>query len=118
MPESHQRYAEQKGWTATYFLEQAAQVGPSAYLYIQGGLKARRFTEQTYNGCLGILPLIKAYSALRVEAACKRALTGQHYSNTTINNILINNLDTLQYEQSVLFNMPSHNNLRGPEAHN
>jgi len=118
MPESHQRYTEQKGWTATYFLEQAAQVGPSAYLYIQGVLKARRFTEQTYNACLGILRLVKAYSALRVEAACKRALTGQHYSYTTINNILINNLDTLEPEQLLLFNMPEHHNLRGPEAYN
>ncbi len=118
MPESHQRYAEQKGWTAAYFLEQAAQIGPSAYQYIQGVLKARRFPQQTYNACLGILRLVKAYTALRVEAACKRALTGQNYSYTTINNILINNLDTLQYEQPVLFNMPDHNNLRGPEAYN
>jgi transposase len=118
MPESRQRYAEQKGWTANYFLEQAAQVGPSAYLYMQGVLKARRFPEQTYNACLGILRLVKAYSALRVEAACKRALTGQHYNYTTINNILINNLDTLHYEQPLLFNMPEHNNLRGPEAYN
>ena len=42
MPESHQRYAEQKGWTANYFLEQAAQIGPSAHSYMQGVLKARK----------------------------------------------------------------------------
>ena len=118
MPESHQRYAEQKGWTATYFLEQAAKVGPAAHLYMQGVLKARRFTEQTYNACLGILRLVKAYSATRVDAACKRALNGQNYSYTTINNILINNLDMLEPEQLFLFNMPDHNNLRGPEAYN
>lgn len=118
MPESHQRYSEQKGWTAAYFLEQAAKVGPSTELYIQGVLKARRFVEQNYNACLGILRLVKSYTALRVEAACKRALTGQIYSYTTINNILINNLDTLEPEQLFLFNMPEHNNLRGPEAYN
>ena len=118
MPESHQRYSEQKGWTPEYFLEQATKVGASTHLYMQGVLKARRFTEQTYNACLGILRLVQSYTAVRVEAACKRALAGQCYSYTTINNILINNLDTLEPEQLFLFNMPEHNNLRGPEAYN
>jgi transposase len=118
MPESHQRYSEQQGWTPEYFLDQAARVGVSTHLYIQGVLKARRFTEQTYNACLGIMRLVRSYTPLRVEAACKRALTGQSYSYTTINNILINNLDTLESIQPPLFNMPEHNNLRGPEAYN
>lgn len=118
MPESHQRYSEQRGWTPEYFLEQAAKVGASTHLYIQGVLKARRFTEQTYNACLGIMRLVRSYTPARVEAACKRALTGQCFSYTTINNILINNLDTLESIQPLLFNMPEHNNLRGPEAYN
>ena len=118
MPESHQRYSEQQGWTPEYFLEQAAKVGVSTHLYIQGVLKARRFTEQTYNACLGIMRLVRSYTPLRVEAACKRALTGQCYSYTTINNILINNLDTQESVQPLLFTMPEHNNLRGPEAYN
>ena len=118
MPESHQRYSEQRGWTPEYFLEQAAIVGASTHLYIQGVLKARRFTEQTYNACLGIIRLAKSYTPVRVEAACKRALTGQCYSYTTINNILINNLDTLDPVQPLLFSMPEHNNVRGPGAYN
>lgn len=118
MPESHQRYAEQKGWTSDYFLEQAAKLGSCTHIYFQGVLKARRFAEQNYNACLGILRLAKSYSDVRVEAACKRALTGQTYSYTTINNILIHNLDTLEAEQPTLFDMPNHNNLRGPEAYN
>ncbi len=118
MPESHQRYSEQQGWTPEYFLDEAAKVGVSTHLYIKGLLKARRFTEQTYNACLGIMRLVRSYSPLRVEAACKRALTGQCFSYTTINNILTNNLDTLEPVQPLLFNMPEHNNLRGPEAYN
>lgn len=118
MPESHQRYSEQQGWTPEYFLEQAANIGVCTHLYIQAVLKARRFTEQTYNACLGIMRLARSYSPARVEAACKRALTGQCYSYTTINNILINNLDTLESIQPLLFNMPEHNNLRGPQAYN
>lgn len=118
MPESHQRYAEQRGWTPEYFLDQAGKVGVSTHLYIQGVLKARRFTEQTYNACLGILRLVLAYTPVRVEAACKRALGGQNFSYTTINNILINNLDTLEWEQPSLFNLPNNDNIRGPEAYN
>jgi transposase len=118
MPESHQRYAEQQGWTSVYFLEQAGKVGPSAQLYIHGVLQARKITEQTYNACLGILRLAKSYTPQRVEAACKRALAGQCYTYSTINNILINNLDSLEPDQLFLFNMPEHTNLRGPEAYN
>lgn len=117
MPENHQRFAEQKGWTAAYFLEQAQNIGPATQCYIQEVLKARRFVEQNYNTCIGILRLAKSYTPLRVEAACKRALNGRTYSYTTINNILINNLDTLEAEELLLFKMPEHGNLRGPQAY-
>ena len=120
MPESHQRYSEQQGWTPEYFLELAIKVGVSTHLYIQGLLTARKFTEQTYNSCLGIMRLAKSYTPVRVEAACKRALAGQNYNYPTIKKILENNLDTLESvesEQLKLFNMPKHDNLRGPEAY-
>jgi transposase len=117
MPESHQRYSEQKGWTPEYFLDQAKKVGPATHLYIQSVLGERKFTEQTYNACLGILRLVLSYTALRVEAACKRALAGPYFNYTTINNILIKNLDTIEAEQLILFDMPEHKNLRGPDAY-
>lgn len=119
MPEGHQRYFEQRGWTAEYFLTQAQKVGTYTHQYIEGMLKGKRFTEQTYNGCLGILRLAKAYTAVRLEAACKRALKGNAYTYRTVSNILSNNLDQLQTpDQLNLFNMPQHDNLRGPEAYN
>lgn len=117
MPESHQRYAEQQGWTAEYFLEQAIKTGSATHLYMEGVLKSKKIPEQTYNACLGILRLVRSYTAVRVEAACKRALNGQCYNYATINNILINNLDTLEPEQLSLFVMPKHNNLRGAQAY-
>ena len=120
MPQSHQRYSEQQGWTPDYFLDQAAKSGPCTVQYIQEVLKARRFTEQTYNACLGIMRLALAYTPQRLEAACKRALTGHCYSYTTINNILINNLDTIDLSeagQPALLAMPEHTNLRGPASY-
>jgi hypothetical protein len=119
MPQGHQRYFEQRGWTAEYFLTQAKTIGPCTHKYIEGMLQGKRFTEQTYNGCLGILRLAKAYTALRLEAACKRALKGSSYTYKVVSNILSNNLDQLYpLEQPTLFNMPDHDNLRGPEAYN
>lgn len=119
MPESHQRYAEQRGWNGDYFLEQSRKTGPYTHEYIKRVLEGKHFAEQTYNGCLGILRLAKAYGSQRLEAACKRALNGNTYTYRTIHNILLHNLDKLDAaEQTTLFNMPDHDNLRGPEAYN
>jgi transposase len=76
MPTGHLHYFEQRGFSAHYFLEQASSIGPSTYQYIDCVLKARVFTEQTYNACKGILRLNKAYGSIRLEAASKRALSG------------------------------------------
>lgn len=117
MPESHQRHAEQQGWTPDYFLQQALKIGNCTHLYVDKVLKSKSFTEQTYNACLGIMRLAKSYSYERMEAACKRALTGQTYNYTTINNILIHNLDTVPNEELLLFKIPQHDNVRGPGAY-
>ena len=118
MPESHQRYSEQRGWDESYFLSEAKKIGTAAHDYIQKVLQGKHFKEQTYNMCLGILRLAKAYSSARVDAACSRALRGTVYNYRNILNILNNNLDTLEYsDQAVLFTMPKHTNLRGPKAY-
>ncbi|HEX8608086.1 MAG TPA: IS21 family transposase [Pedobacter sp.] len=118
MPEGHQRYFEQRGWNAEYFLRQAEKMGPFTHQYIKGMLQGKHFTEQTYNGCLGVLRLAKVYTDARLEAACKRALKGNSYAYKIVSNILSNNLDKLQTEQPTLFDMPEHENLRGPQAYN
>jgi transposase len=118
MPQSHQRFHEQKGWDGDYFMEQAQTIGPCCTLYIEGMLKSRHFTEQACNSCLGVLRLAKAYGAARLEAACKRALKGSSFSYRTVSNILANHLDTVESsEQFPSFTMPAHDNVRGPEAY-
>jgi hypothetical protein len=67
---------------------------------------------------LGVLRLAKVYTDARLEAACKRALKGNSYAYKIVSNILSNNLDKLQTEQPTLFDMPEHENLRGPQAYN
>ena len=117
MPQSHQIYQEQKGWDAAYFLSQAEKLGSSTVVYMKAMLESKRFTEQTYNACLGILRLARSYGHQRVEAACARALRGRTYNYRTIHNILSANLDKLEDGAAPdLFSLPSHDNLRGPEA--
>jgi hypothetical protein len=55
MPAGHKHFFEQQGWTPEYFLEQAIRIGSSVHQYMDEVLKARAFTEQTYNACRGIL---------------------------------------------------------------
>lgn len=117
MPQGHQFYQEQKGWDAGYFLSQAEKLGSSTVVYMKAMLESKRFTEQTYNACLGLLRLARTYGPQRIDAACTRALRGRTYNYRTIHNILAANLDKLEDGGAPdLFSLPSHDNLRGPEA--
>ncbi len=117
MPESHQRYHEQLGWTAEHFLSQAEKIGVESHSYIQKVLNRGHFVEQNYTICIGILRLAKSYGDTRIEAACKRALRGTVYNYNTILNILNRNLDKVACEESTMFTMPKHDNLRGPSSY-
>jgi len=118
MPAGHQDFYEQQGWTPVYFLNQAMRIGPAVHRYMDEVLKARAFTEQTYNACRGILRLHNQYGSQRLEAACTRALRGQVFNYRTIQNILVSNQDQLiDSPQQDLFRTPDHPNLRGPESY-
>ncbi len=95
----------------------AEQIGAATKEYVGKVLESKRFTEQTFNACLGILRLAKSYGAARLEAACGRALGGNTYTYRTLRNILTHNLDQLAPEQGQPFHMPAHGNVRGPGAY-
>ncbi|MFI5137952.1 MAG: IS21 family transposase [Sphingobacteriales bacterium] len=117
MPESHQRYLEQKGWDKDYFLKQTGKIGTATHEYISLVLESKRFTEQTYNACLGLLRLAKNYGNERMEAACRRGLRGRTFNYRAIHNILMTGIDKLEEDpQTSLFVVPAHDNLRGREA--
>jgi transposase len=118
MPESHQKYHEQRGWTAEYFLTQAEKIGTSTHEYIQKVLNRGHLIEQNYTICIGILRLKAAYGINRLEAACKRGLRGTVFNYNTIKNILKHNLDKVPInEPPLFFTMPEHDNLRGAASY-
>jgi hypothetical protein len=73
-------------------------------------MDSKMIIDQSYSSCLGLLRLIKAYGALRMENACKRALTGYKFSYTAVKNILDNNMDMVgdawTTKSTVSLNMP------------
>jgi transposase len=108
MPAGHQHYFEQQGWTPAYFLAQALLISAVVHQYMDEVLKSRAYTEQTYNACQGILRLQHEYGAL----------TGRVFNYKTIQNILIAHQDQLgRQQQTELFRLPEHPNLRGPDAY-
>jgi hypothetical protein len=118
MPQSHQRYKEQKGWTEDDFILRASRIGEQTEIAINSLLGSKAFIEQTYDGCLGVLRLAEKYGNERLEAACKRANTGSRINYKIVNNILKNNLDKIPMKENepTLF-IPDHENIRGAEAY-
>ena len=118
MPLNHQKIAEQKGWDSDYFLELAVKTGPHTHEYISRVLKSRPVIQQAFDACKGIFRLGNKYGQQRLENASKRALQGDKYNYTILDNILKNNLDKLLDEhQPDIFRIPDHPNIRGANAY-
>jgi transposase len=113
MPESYLRYKQTKGWDADYFISQASVIGANSIVIFKRILASKRFPEQTYNACLGLLSLSKKYGTQRFEAACTRALPASVITYGFIKNILENNLDQVAGQTSVTDYIPTHENIRG-----
>ncbi len=119
MPESHLRYKEQKGWTEDDFIARASKIGEQTTIAINKLLGSKAFIEQTYDGCLGVLRLADKYGNQRLEAACRRANSGNRINYKTLHNILKNNLDKIHLaENELTLFIPEHENIRGAEAYN
>jgi len=118
MPEKHFRYKEMQGWNAEYFLSVASKIGFNSEEAFRKILASKEFVEQTYKACIGLKKLSDIYGNDRFEAACKRALTGSKVNYGIIKNILKNNLDKQQSQQLQIFEIPAHDNIRGPQNYN
>lgn len=90
MPSSHRRYAD---WTIERIRHNAAAIGPSTATLCDLILEERSHPEQGFRACLGIVRLVKAFGAQRVEAATTRALDIGARTYGSVRSILDNNLD-------------------------
>ena len=117
MPPDQQHFAKTKGYNRDYFIEKASQTGNYTASAIGKILEQKIYIEQTYNSCLGVLRLGEKYGSDRLEAACRRALTGYKVTYMGIKNILERNLDKIPPQTDLFITIPDHENIRGPESY-
>lgn len=115
-PPSHKHAAEQRAWDDEYFLRNASYLGQSVQEVVKRILASKVTEVQTYNSCLGILRLGKAYGPDRLEAACRRALSAPRVNYGMVKSILDKNLDKASHQQNQM-DLPIHDQIRGPEQY-
>jgi hypothetical protein len=71
MPEKHRQYTQ---WNAERFMKWAADIGPFTQKAVKAIVASRKVEQQSYKTCMALLKLADAYSALRLEGACEKAL--------------------------------------------
>jgi len=72
MPEKHRKYGE---WNSNRFIKWANSVGENTEIVIKAILANHVIEQQGYRACMGVLKLAERNGAVRLEAACKRALS-------------------------------------------
>ena len=113
MPASHRAHRE---WTPAKLVAWGQRIGVSTAAVVTWQLERRSHPEQGYRACLGLLALVRKYSAERLEAACTRAMAIRAPTLRSITNILKCGLD----RQPSLFPVAAgpvieHENVRGPD---
>jgi len=112
MPSAHRRYAE---WTPERITAWAAETGPATATVAAEILRRRPHPEQGFRSCMGLIALGRKYTALRLEAACRRALDIGSPSYKTVKSLLASGLDRAPaIPKPVAPKEPEHGNLRGP----
>ena len=71
MPEKHREFTQ---WNAERFIRWASDIGPFTLNAVKAIIASRKVEEQSYKSCIALLKLADAYSVVRLEAACEKAL--------------------------------------------
>jgi transposase len=110
MPKGHQRYA---GWSEPYFRSSAAAIGPNSEGLIVAVMARRKYPEQGFRSCQGILDRLRGIDRERAEGACARALEIGALSSKSLGSILDNNLDRKARQTNDATLPLFHSNIRG-----
>jgi len=110
MPSAHKYYAE---WNPGRITGWAAKVGPNVGNIVSKILASKKYPEQAYRVCIGIINLAKKYGSVRTDKACKRAFSYKLYKYRAVKNILDKGLDSIEEEKVLEQKLPLHENIRG-----
>ncbi len=113
MPASHRAHLQ---WTPAKLIAWGQRIGVSTAAVVTWQMEHRPHPEQGYRACLGLLSLVRRYSAERLEAACTRAMAIRAPHLKSITNILKTGLDR-QPALLPVSDSPAieHENVRGPD---
>ena len=114
LPKVQQEYLD---WDPNTLLDQAEAIGEPVKEYLSRVIEARRYPEQAYKSCKGILTLGKRVGEERLIKACRLGLVLGSYSYQTIEQVLTNRQEdiVLDHEEEVnqtTPTIPAHQNIR------
>lgn len=106
-------------WSAEFFEDQAAKIGENTLKAIQQIIVSRKYPEQAYKSCAGILALAKKVGDKRIDDACERAIAYEYVSMKLIQSIIDRELDKVPIRDANFSTeretpmIPLHPNIRG-----
>ena len=102
-------------WTPAKLVDWGQRIGVSTAAVVSWQLEHRPHPEQGYRACLGLLALVRRYSAERLEAACTRAMAIRAPHLRSVTNILKCGLDRQPLCPAAENPATLHENVRGPD---
>jgi hypothetical protein len=114
-PKSHRAYAE---WSPSRLIQWGKKIGPNTEILVTRILESKKYPEQGYRSCLGLMSLAKKYSNQRLERAAEKALLANMISATSVKNILKKGLEQVPTPRNIDNPTPSHSNIRGASYYN
>lgn len=114
LPAAHRAHLE---WSPGRLVRWGEQHGVACAEVIRRILATRRHPEQGYRSCLGLLKLERQHGAVRLEAACARALALGSARYLTVAAILKSRQESLPLPGTAAadWSSPEHRHLRGPK---
>ena len=116
LPRTHAEYLAAEGYDAAHFRRWAAGIGPATEWAVANVLTNKPFEAHAYRSCQGVMSLARRYGTERLERAAVRCRAAGRAGYGMLRNILERGLDRVD-DQLELFDLPTHENIRGPAAY-
>jgi transposase len=103
-------------WAPQKLIDWGLRIGVSTAAVVTWQLERRAHPDQGYRACLGLQRLAREYTAVRLEAACTRAVAIRSLTYRSVASILKTGLDRQQNLPAPTGgSLPLHENIRGPQ---
>lgn len=115
-PEKHRAHL---AWTPERIVSWARKTGEKTAEFVAAIMTAKRYPEQGYRACLGVMRLGKKHGDERLDAACARALALGSPRYRTVDAILRSGAERLplpdKRQAPLQLTLPAHENIRGAQ---